>query len=263
MPEEIAERFAADTATHSMKVLRDDGLYKHLRFTGTRPNKDTGEPERSPFYWFDLVTWPGTLAINGDCGSYLFSRDTDMLAFFRGHNINPQYWAEKVPASIRGSLRCYSEDKFRQLIKEQLAADAEVGGPETDWPGVTEAAIEQIFGDNSQWYTYAEDGARAALDEFEFGATWMGTCICGAVQGGFTSDDDAYRWCRTHGPDGTFHSAKKVDKFDGFTFTDTWEWDLRDWDWQYLWCCHAIIFGIAQHDQRPAEPASEMAASNA
>lgn len=33
-----------------------------------------------------------------------------------------------------------------------------------------------------------------------------------------------------------------------FTFGETWEWDLRDWHWWYLWACHAIVWGIAQYD---------------
>lgn len=45
---------------------------------------------------------------------------------------------------------------------------------------------------------------------------------------------------------------------DGFTFTDTWEWDLRDYDWWFLWACHAIVWGIAYYDKgtRPTIPAA-------
>jgi hypothetical protein len=39
-----------------------------------------------------------------------------------------------------------------------------------------------------------------------------------------------------------------IRKVEGFRFTDTWEWDLGDWDWQFLWCCHAVQWGIGQHD---------------
>lgn len=35
---------------------------------------------------------------------------------------------------------------------------------------------------------------------------------------------------------------------DGFRFSDTWEWDFRDYDWWFLWACHAIVWGIAQYD---------------
>ncbi|MBM0203233.1 hypothetical protein JNW90_09015 [Micromonospora sp. STR1s_5] len=30
--------------------------------------------------------------------------------------------------------------------------------------------------------------------------------------------------------------------------SDTFEWDLTDWDWQYLWCCHAIVSAVALYD---------------
>lgn len=33
-----------------------------------------------------------------------------------------------------------------------------------------------------------------------------------------------------------------------FRFTDTWEWDLRDYDWTFLWACRAIVWGIEQYD---------------
>lgn len=29
-------------------------------------------------------------------------------------------------------------------------------------------------------------------------------------------------------------------RYGEFEFLDTWEWDLRDYTFQYLWCCHAI-----------------------
>jgi hypothetical protein len=43
-----------------------------------------------------------------------------------------------------------------------------------------------------------------------------------------------------------------------FRFTDTWEWDLKDFDWWYLWACHAIVWGIAQYDtaRRPVAAVS-------
>ena len=46
------ERFQADVARHGMTVLRDDGLYRHLRFR--RPDCSA--------YWFDLLTAPGIIA---------------------------------------------------------------------------------------------------------------------------------------------------------------------------------------------------------
>jgi hypothetical protein len=36
----------------------------------------------------------------------------------------------------------------------------------------------------------------------------------------------------------------------GYQLGETWEWDLTDWDWWFLWACHAIVWGIAYYDTR-------------
>ena len=103
--EEMAERFAKDIGewvsddgtkrirAHEMTVLHDDGLYRHLRFTAMHLCNDAEWRTTNGFYWFDLATWPGTLTINGDCGTYTFSRTTDMFEFFRSRygisTVNP------------------------------------------------------------------------------------------------------------------------------------------------------------------------------
>jgi hypothetical protein len=53
---EAADAFARNVANHIKNVLHDDGLYRHLRFA---------RPDRSAS-WFDIVTWPGSLAVRGD-----------------------------------------------------------------------------------------------------------------------------------------------------------------------------------------------------
>lgn len=209
---DIAARFTAETAQHQMTILRNDGLYRHVRFMHVAPNPETGKLERSSFYWFDLLTWPGCLTVNGDCGTFTFSRTEDMFEFFRGGRINPQYWAEKVRGNA--NLQCYSTERFREHVMD-VAAEREA-----EWPGLTEAAEREIFGPYSEWNTEFEDGAREALADFRFGDTFPA---------------------------------------EGFRFTDTWQWELGDWDWQFLWCCHAIQWGIWQYDGCPAERKPEPA----
>lgn len=189
-----AERFRRDTAEHVMTVLHDDGLYRHLR---------CAKPDSS-IYWFEIVTWPGSLALRGDIdGRPVFSRLDDMFQFFRsdsGH-INPQYWAEKL--GDPSSAESYSEDRFREYVAEALAE------AEAEYPGVTAAWAAHM-----EWNACSdfEDQARDALRDFEFT------------------------------PDGAEEGAQP------FRFQDTWEWDLTDWDWSYLWICHAIVWGIGQYD---------------
>ena len=44
-PECTAERFLQDVANHQMKILRDDGLYRHLNF----------QRADNIFNWFEIV----------------------------------------------------------------------------------------------------------------------------------------------------------------------------------------------------------------
>jgi hypothetical protein len=213
MPETIAEQFARDTASHEMQVLRDDGIYRHLLFRSVVTDKETGKRSRSSFYWFELVTWPGCLTINGDCGTFTFSRVTDMFGFFRSrYGINPPYWAEKVCGDTR--TKSYSEDKFRQQVLEDFIQAVRNGGV----PRGLGKAIRTDVLDAATLEIHYEDGARRVLDEFKH----------------YASETDRYA------------CGKQPD----FEFTDTWEWDLQDWDWQYLWCCHAIQWGISVYDKQ-------------
>lgn len=194
----MAERFTRNTADHQMTVLHDDGLYRHLRFA---------QPEHSWLYWFEIVTWPGSLTVKGDCGTFTFSREADMFGFFRAHHgsysaINPSYWGEKTPGGVR-SVREYSEDQAKKLITDHLAEVAESG---TEVPA---SARERIADYDDEGRLGYEDGARDLLAELE---------KAGVV-------------------------------------SDVWEWDLTDWQWEFLWCCHAIAWGIAQYDpHRQAAP---------
>lgn len=109
--DDAEERFPGDIAKHQMTVIKDDGIYRHLRFA--QPGTSCGS--------FDILTWPGYLAFVGDMGDYVFSRVEDMLMFFRHDHINPGYWAEKVQAEDKDSgVKEYSEDKARAWVKEQL-----------------------------------------------------------------------------------------------------------------------------------------------
>jgi len=202
-----AARFASDTTNHTLTVLRDDGLYRHLRFKAP----GTG------FYWFDLVAWPGHPAFVGDVApGYVFAHTDDMFGFFRAskHDISPSYWAEKVVTG-RDGIKVYSEDRLRQVVTDDLD---HLG--EDCPPGLREAAQREVLDDPEVHY---EDGARQALDAFQFEhMVFTGT------------------------------GRKRAT----FRFTDTWEWDLTDWDWAFLWCCHAIRWGIGQYDAAKAQSVS-------
>jgi hypothetical protein len=113
MREEYAkqfEQFNRDVARHSVTVLRDDGLYRHLRCSAG-----------SYCMQFDLITWPGHLCYAGDMGCFVFARLPDMFEFFRGRRtamVDRGYLAEKAIAADKSDgVRVYSEDLFHEAVK--------------------------------------------------------------------------------------------------------------------------------------------------
>lgn len=194
-PEQMVE---VSTRKHQMTVLRDDGLYRHVRFQ---------EPGTSIWYW-DLVTWPGHLVITGDLEDFHFARTTDMFEFFRspdGH-INPSYWAEKLRGPVRSKV--FSSDKFKQLVYEHFRywCEHEEGPHRPLWQAIRNEVLTDGYGDVCD-----DNRAHQLLMEFRYG---------------------------------------------DFEFTDSWEWDLRDYDFHFLVSLHAIVWGINRYDEARSAVAS-------
>jgi len=254
---DVAKRFARDTAGHQMTVLHEDGLYRHLRFTSRTNPTHYGE------YWYDLITTPGQLVFSGDGDSYVFRRTTDMFEFFRtgiyrdgSLHINPGYWSEKL-TSQREAARTYSQKLFDEEVRLELEAVAE------DYPGITEAWAEHI---ESEYNTEYEEEARRALDDFRFGESYRASC----TKCDWALEDDSWMVARRKVAE---HTKEAGEKHVGsvqdltFTFSDTSEWQIRDFDWWFLWACQAIVSGIARYDrirryglQPLAAPKAEVAA---
>lgn len=199
---QIAERFVGDTREHGVKIVRDDGLYRHVRCMA---------PETWT-YGFDVVTWPGYLAIVGDAGDFVFSRIRDMFDFFESDSgrINPQYWAEKLQAP-RGSraVEIYSEDAARARIGEWM------------WDLVDGGSVEDH---DLEFDEQGPAGGRAAFE------LW-GALREQVLGHELYSGEETHRLLRDF-------------EHDGYRCDDAWEWSMWEYDWQFLWCCHAIVFAI-------------------
>lgn len=193
------ERFDIETAEHEMSVLKDDGLYRHLRCM--KPG--------TYWYGFDIVTWPGYLAIVGDCGDYVFSRIRDMFELFESDHgqINPHYWAQKLQAPGRDPARSYSHEAFAAHVREwaREACDGGWGQHEEIYPSLLIGALErEVIRD----YTHHEEEARERMNEAAF---------------------------------------------DDVDFGETWEWDLREFEHHFLWCCWGIVWAIKQYRALPVD----------
>lgn len=106
------EEFLSHVKDFTVKIIKNDGLYRHLECSN-----DGNFNQR-----FAIMTWPGYLAYSGDMGDYVFSRIDDMFCFFRNDKmeINTGYWAEKVTAeSVYGhGIREFSVEAFRENVLE-------------------------------------------------------------------------------------------------------------------------------------------------
>lgn len=212
---EVGARFRRDTDGHQMTVALDQGLYRHLRFRG-----------EGSWYWYDIITTPGLLTFNGDCGTWSFSRTEDMLEFFRSgtrhlpgddFRINPGYWAEKLRGGLTGGrdlAKRYDEDVYLAHVKSRVEEHIEdCGWPEDVIADLRVCVDEELTGDYADYHS--DEQAHTNLRDFRFTSTR-----------------------------GVSGSRETFD----FEFHDTWEWDFRGYDWSFLWACHAIVTSIEQYD---------------
>jgi hypothetical protein len=171
------------------------------------------ERKDSSGYWFSLTSWPQKLAVNGSVGTYVFSRMEDMFEFIRtscSTGVPNHTYWDEKIVAAGEPAITYSMDLLEKEVAEYFVETE----AEKHWPGVTEAWNEKVNGFLAEYDTTNEHGARHALHDFTY------------------KPDDA--------PDGG----------EPFQFYDTQDWTLQDYDWKYLWCCHAAMWGISQYDAK-------------
>ncbi|WP_225614527.1 hypothetical protein [Pantoea sp. PNT02] len=197
-------RFIRDVSSHKMTVLRDDGVYRHLRFQ--RPGTNA--------YYFDLVTWPGYLAMTGDMGTWTFSRVNDMFKFFTSEHfgkrdsfvINPCYWSEKFES---GAGRSRRDAPITEFSKEEFDKGLQ------DW---LDAFLEECEDDDER-ETANETVGELKLEHFH-------------------SENDAY------------HAVDAADWPEDVGSWDVWEsiGSCQSYTHHYLWACYAIVWGIERYN---------------
>jgi len=209
------QSFLNDVKDHELTVIRNDGLYRQLRFT--RPG--------SVCYGFDLVTWPGYLAYTGDMGCYVFSRSADMFEFFRTNcecgnqkvrtlYINQNYWAEKIQAQDKyDGITEFDEDNFNRVVIGILVRWIREHRCRTTkdqrrglWGDFIKSVINVEAGKNG-------DGKKAAAFDFNY---------------------------------------RVNDDLRDFEFTDLFDYSFCKYTTRFTWCCYAIAWGIQKYDEATA-----------
>ncbi|MGU2415267.1 hypothetical protein [Burkholderia cenocepacia] len=199
------EQFERDVAQHEMTIHRDDGVDRHITF------KKPG----TSCYWFEILTWSGVLCIRGDCGTYVFSRLTDMFQFFRTDDrgdpsklyINEGYWCEKLQAVDcngygDGCAREFSFEEFESHVKERFEIYLESYE-------ISDERRASLWADiQSEVLDHAHDGDVRAFDRLM-----------------------------------DFHDEEFPRLFD-----DCWEWNCKEYTFHFIWNLYAIAWAIRQYD---------------
>ncbi len=157
---------------------------------------------------FDILTWPGYLCYTGDMGTYVFRRLHDMFQFFRRDEGRPEYRID-----------------FRYWAEKMEAADRRDGFEEFSadtFRSEVKDYFEQATDDDEDW---TESRKSALWDEIE---------------------RDVLDRSEEYGEHGAFLALRDF-RYDGFEFVD-WERSCKEYTHRFLWCCHALEWGIGVYD---------------
>ena len=229
--DKAGKHFLGDCGEHELTIALDQGLYRHLRFRNPK----------SGFYWFDIHTAPGTLTFRGDAGTWVFTRTEDMLAFFRGPRINPDYWQEKVVATDRnGGPRKYDSDLLRAVLRQRAieyaertweAPDPEWAEDDDDWQEKRAAFYRDVVDLlRDDWLHHDSADARGAAIEEAMRFTHTEVIDTGRLD---YSGMGTRKERKEHRPFYEFYEDGPFEELDHL----------------FVYVCHAIRWGIEQYDK--------------
>jgi hypothetical protein len=210
------ESFLADVSRHELEVLRDDGLYRHLRFWNR-----TSCGQRSSDMMFDVLTSPGLLVYSGDMGTFAFRRIDDMLVFFRRgaangmENIDKRYWAEKCVSEGRHGDGVHEFDP--QAFKREIS--------------------------NQRRRMLVEHGRSLRPDQRQDLWDSLGDVIDAANDGEGAAIAAAQDW----GHDNPTSNGRRL-----CISTDDFP-DCKRFTQRFAWCCYALVWAVNRYDVHKAD----------
>lgn len=163
----------------------------------------------SSLYWYEITTTPGQLVFSGDGESYAFRLAQDMFEMFR----------QSAAASGDINPQYWAEKcrtgNARSYSRERFEGyvEEQVAKGEQYYPGLRDDVREEIFDSP----VYDVDYEPAAL------MTALG-----------------YEYYLRPGQDSAGRGP--------FRFTYVYGWELKDFDWWFLFACHAIKDAIEKYD---------------
>lgn len=271
------QAFVRNTPDHSLTVVKEDGLYRHLRMKNAE----------GTIYWsWNIITTPGLLMTYGDIANgFMFSRTQDMLEFFSmsGQNqysdgapwIDVRYWAEKIcDSQQRDATKEYSGETFLQHIKDHLSEHEDYGTEAQTYYENTIKLLEHI-------HKTSELDAHAQISNYHAGlitlaALWrpanvededFDQIVDDLLENKHPEVPDWYEYGDQDVPkrspkertneildDAKWYSEYEERARDWLTQpsqekifgSDTWEWDLREYSFTFLLTCYAIHAAVQE-----------------
>ncbi|MFE9738879.1 hypothetical protein [Streptomyces sp. NPDC006477] len=165
---------------------------------------------KNGLYWYEIVTTPGQLVFSGDGDSFVFRLAPDMFEMFRQSAESGSINATYWAEKCKtGNARTYSRERFEQHVWKQVDERKQY------YRGDLRADVQhRIFDSEIFNVDYEADALMAVLD-YSYYLT--------------KSPDDRGNW-------------------DTFRFRRVHDWELKDFDWWFLFACFAISDAIVKYD---------------
>lgn len=208
------EQFLDNVKNHSMRIFHDD-IYRHLEFSN----------RGGYLYRFQLTTWPGYLHISGDMGDYTFARENDMFTFFRGPEPSYAYWAQKIRAEDPSSrVKQFTFDAFKVAILD-ICDEQRREIEDTTKYAPPDYLLKRTLKRYDAWQEEIKKqlSRNTHINEFE-------------------ANNLIEEWIEED------HSFTKP--FENFWLNYG---PVEEFDYHFMWCCNAILFGISAYDKHKSK----------
>lgn len=160
--------------------------------------------------YFDLITWPGYLTIAGDMGTFTFSRTRDMFEFFGDGEHGIS------PGYWQEKIQAGAGPEGSRAITTEWDSEAHHRNVVQEWKEWLEGNALPDPETTGEVKEYLRDNLLNCNDEYEAIAA-VREFDCPEAPG---------------------------------LLEDFWEYSDSRYQFHYLWCCHAIVWGIKQYRQR-------------
>lgn len=162
----------------------------------------------SSLYWYEITTTPGQLVFSGDGDTFAFRLAPDMFEMFRRSAESGDINAQYWAEKCRTGN---AKSYSRERFEEYV--EKQVANAEQYYPGLRDDVREEIFDSP----VYDVDHEPAAL---------------------MTALGYAY----------FLEPGKNPAGRQEFRFAHVYEWELKDFDWWFLFACYAISDAITKYD---------------